>query len=528
MRLLSYTPWIKYPTDVKIETKLFEINRELLEDNNQNVKYWGVSIVVLKTEKDAQKLIEYYKVNKLKRYSKKYFAKFWKWFKYKFKETEQYLVGGRRPYVFRAPEPGDIIWENLHVKSRRRWIVAALIYAVWFTLLVPTFLFINYLYNKKRDFQSNESTYGNTILVYIFQILLTSAIFIVNVLIEFYIDVSTTYERQTSYTDQELSVTFKMSLLKFLNTCLVPLIGNLYSDNWFENHGLVEEVFFVVIFMAIGEQIRVIFNIDYMFKFLLRNIEKWKGEKSEITQRQANILFENDETELSKTMSVILMFVFTVLFYWSIIPGLSIFGIINVILTYWVLKVVIIRRKISKGNINADLFTSWSNALSIGVLANAIMGLIFFKKLTNKFSIPLLLSLIISVLFFILPVRKILCKYLSKTVNRDDSTDYFDYYKKFQHYDLKNPVTKELGIKRLEGKSLSNSIRKIILNKLLNKVSQIGIKKVENIESRGFGIAGLKLLLWSKIVKNFNKEKSLQTAKTEHRAVIYRENSEDE
>lgn len=528
MKLLSYNPWIKYPSDIKIENKLIEINRELLEEYNQNVEYWGVSIVVLKTEKDAQKLIEYYKVNKTKRYFKKYFSKFWKWFKYKFKENEQFLIGGRRPYVFRAPEPGDILWENLHIKSRRRWIVATLIYAIWFILLVPTFMFINYLYNMKREFQKNSTNSGGTILVYIFQILLTIGIFIVNVLIEFYIDISTKFEKQTSFTDEELSVTFKMSLLKFLNTWLIPLIGNISSVNWFDNHGLVEEVFFVIIFMAISELIRIIFNIDFMFKFLLRNIEKWKGKSSEITQRQANILFENDETELCKTMSVILMFVFTLLFYSSIIPGLAIFGIVCSVLTYWVLKVVLVRRKISKGNINADLFISWSNALAIGVLANAIMGFIFFERLTNQFSVSLILSLIISILFFILPVRRVLWKYFSKPVNRDDSSTYFDFYKKFQHYDIKNPVTKEQGIKRLEGKSLKNSIRKLILNKLLNRVSQIGVKKVEKIESRGFGLSGLKLLLCSKILKDSIREKSLQTPKTENRAVIYKENSSED
>ena len=527
MKLLSLSPWIKYPTDIKIETKLTEINRELLDENNQNVQYWGVSIVCLKTEKDAQKLIEYYKVNKVKRYFKKYFAKFWKWFKYKFKDNDQFLIGDRRPYVFRAPEPGDIIWENLHIKSRRRWLVAALIYAVWLILLVPTFLFINYLYNIKRDFQKKDTSSGNTILVYIFQILLTWAIFVVNVLIEFYIDISTKYEKQTTYTSQELSVAFKMALLKFLNTCLIPLIGNTNEASWFENHGLVEEVFFVIIFLSIGEIIRVVFNIDFLFKFMLRTIEKWKGEKSEITQRQANILFENDETELWKTMSVILVFVFTLNFYSSIMPGLTIFGIIGWILVYWVLKIIFTRRKISKGNINSSLIVSSSSSLAIGVLANTIMGFIFLQKLTNRFSVPMLLSLIISILFFILPVRKVLWNLFSKSVERDDQSTYYDYYKKFYHYDVKNPVTKEQGIKRLEGKSLKSAIRKLILNKLLHRVSQVGVKKVEQIESRGFGISGLKMLLWSKVLSTV-KDKHSQSPKTDTRRNEHRIESSNE
>ena len=127
-------------------------------------------------------------------------------------------------------------------------------------------------------------------------------------MIETYIYISTRYERQRTNTYWELSIISKMSLLKFLNTCLIPLLGNTSDSKWFDKHGLVEEVTFVVIFMNLGEIFRIIFHWEFVMKIILRTIEKRKGEKSMITQKHANYLYENDSTEMSKTLSILLVF----------------------------------------------------------------------------------------------------------------------------------------------------------------------------------------------------------------------------
>lgn len=177
-----------------------------------------------------------------------------------------------------------------------------------------------------------------------------------NFIIEIYIFVSTKYERQSTNTDYELSVLFKLTFLKVMNTVLVTYVGNNKDSEWFRSHGLIEEVIFVVFFMNAGEIFRVIFNMEYLRKCILRKIESKKGDKSILTQRQANILYENDAIVVGKTMSVILVFTFTILFYSVIIPGLSIFGIFGAISINWILRILILRRKIVKLSINSKLF----------------------------------------------------------------------------------------------------------------------------------------------------------------------------
>jgi hypothetical protein len=49
------------------------------------------------------------------------------------------------------------------------------------------------------------------------QIFLSAVIFIVNVIMEIYIIVSTKFERHITNTTKELSIVYKLSLLEFLN-----------------------------------------------------------------------------------------------------------------------------------------------------------------------------------------------------------------------------------------------------------------------------------------------------------------------
>lgn len=53
-----------------------------------------------------------------------------------FKDDELYTMPeegrehGRRMYTMRSPEPGDIIWENVHVKGRQRFLAVSLIMGI--------------------------------------------------------------------------------------------------------------------------------------------------------------------------------------------------------------------------------------------------------------------------------------------------------------------------------------------------------------------------------------------------------------
>ena len=177
-------------------------------------------------------------------------------------------------------------------------------------------------------------------------------------------------------------------------------------------------------------------------------------------------MFENEEAVFNKTISIIIVFCLTIIFYLPLIPGLSVIGIFGMVAFYWILKVLVLRRMAIKKSVSAKMLINASSNMKFVVLSNAIMAFLFFNILLQRISIPAIISLIISSIFFLLPVQEILSKRFVKAVDRDNSGTYEDYFKKFKHYDLLNPVTKARGESRLEGKSLRDAIRRWILTRL--------------------------------------------------------------
>ncbi len=228
------------------------------------------------------------------------------------------------------------------MKGKYRNIISLVIYTIWVILLVPAYFFTMFIRTYTPSSSSNDI--GDSLKTIGIQLAIAIILFILETLIEIYILISTIFERQMTNTNVELSVIYKMSLLKFLTTWLVPLLGHISHDSWFATSGLVQEMIVVIILLFVWETIRITFNPEFLIHFALRIVEKCKGENSEITQIQANWLAENEEAVFNKTLSIIIVFWFTIMFYLPIIPGLSFIGIIGSFTFYWALKILILRR----------------------------------------------------------------------------------------------------------------------------------------------------------------------------------------
>lgn len=341
-----------------------------------------------------------------------------------------------------------------------------------------------------------DATGIDLMVAYFLQIMMSLTIWLLNVAIETYIMKVTPYERQTTYTENELSIIYKLVILKFCNTWLVPLLSNLSNKEWFKNHGLVEEVTMMIIFMNVGETFRVIFNYGYFIKMIQRWLLRRRGTSSLSTQLQANNIFENDEIELSITMSVILVFTFSILWFAPIIPGLSIFGIVLSICIYWVYKYLILRRMSIKKSFSAKLLTDWSNVIKYAIFMNAIMGFYFYVFIHKDMNSISIIVLVWAFLFIIVPVRPIIISSFVRKVEREDN-DYFDnYIKKFKHYDVQNPVTKAIGQSRIDGHSLRDAIIRCIIKVIEKRVSKKDNDfKLNNLRGDHFGVNGLNALL---------------------------------
>lgn len=77
----------------------------------------------------------------------------------------------------------------------------------------------------------------------------------INFLLKITIKKLTTFENQRTHTAFNLSVAVKLTLARFVNSAIVPVIINIKSDKWFADGGLVFDVFTVMLMIAIIDTI---------------------------------------------------------------------------------------------------------------------------------------------------------------------------------------------------------------------------------------------------------------------------------
>lgn len=283
----------------------------------------------------------------------------------------------------------------------------------------------------------------------------------VNLVTETIIEVVTIFERRLTHTHTEMSLVYKMTLFKFLSTCVIPLAGNSNENTWFAEHGLIEEVTFVVITIFTAEILRVALFPLYLAKFVVRYWEERKGEKSDITQKEANYLFDNDKIMLGTSMSVMLVFAFVILFYIPLMPGLNFIGVVGVISLYWTLKIVILRRNVVRKQLDGKLLIHSVGILKLTAFIYAFLNLWSFYKVFHRVDTPSLMGIVIASLFMILPVRSYLVRKYTQEQNMFNKTKtYYSCFKALKHYDVHNPVTSFSGLQRLKGRNLKDAIRR--------------------------------------------------------------------
>jgi hypothetical protein len=90
-------------------------------------------------------------------------------------------------------------------------------------------------------------------------------------------------EKHETYTAYNLSVAFKLTFARFINTSIVPVVVNLTADTWFVDGGLISDFFYIMLSIAFLDPLLYTIDTGYFFRLLRRCIEKKKGTKSLLT-----------------------------------------------------------------------------------------------------------------------------------------------------------------------------------------------------------------------------------------------------
>ena len=457
----------------KLEKQLKELLKET--ENLTDDNFAGVVFVTFDNIKEQEKFLEPFPKNLIMSIfvsikNLKYFLCCCFIDKYK---RKRFLLK-RNISVDKAPEPEDIIFENLQYSSVQRFFRMLLIYFVSFIIIFICFVIIlcfNYLQIKlQKGNNENKKAFKYTL-----SLLITLVISVLNSVFQFFLDFLTKKERQISMTNYYLSYSVKLTIFTFITSGIIPLISSYYFNSRVNFDLLVTNMFTIFLSNSFLTPITWTMNFEYFFKKLKICLVENKCEH--YTQKELNNLYELLDMEIATKYSYITKTLLMSFLYMPIFPLSMFFSFLGLIFGYFVEKYNFANMYKRPEMLNSKICEFYSNYFIINFFMLCVGNYIFIKDIKSN-AWPIV-NLILFASLMTIPYNQILAfdfigineSELKKNITYE--TQYFTFY---NDYEKINPMTKKEGIKHFLNKLTSNGlISKKDYDSILNNFENINL-----------------------------------------------------
>ena len=435
------------------------------EDINQN-NFSGVAFISFNTLKEQEDFLSQFPSNIFS-----YFIKYIKDLKYIFcfccfkKNLKTNLSANK------APEPEDVIYENLEYSYIERNFRTFIVYIISIVLIIICFgiyIGINILQDKINDKAIHK------ILSYIISLINTCVSSALNYIFQMILDFLTKMEKQYTMTEYYRSYSVKLTLFSFFTSAVVPLICELIknSDGY---QILISNMLMMFLVNAFVTPIMWTMNFTYFLKkFRIYMIERKVDPDSRhnMTQRELNDLYELPSMSISYKYSYLAKTLLMTFLYIPIFPLGIIISLVGFILGYLLEKFNYAHMYKRPEMLNHKLCVFYVNHLDVIFFVYAIGDYIFMYDAYKNEIIPLV-KIIIFGIITIIPYSKLLKRnYIGMLESDISKKEYKDKYFTFSmDYERANPISRKKGTKHYLEKMLN--IGKINRNKYLELIREI-------------------------------------------------------
>ena len=359
--------------------------------------------------------------------------------------------------VYPAPEPDDIIFENLAIQKSGR--ILRIVFTTFISFLIITISFIIVFLLTIAQERINEMSFGEkNFSKYAVSLGMTGAISVINILLQTILETLTKKEYHISLTDYNLSFSIKMAICTFLNSAIVPLISNIYANSkTIEiNHDLlVSNMFMMFAVNSIVSPLMWTFN----FSFFLKKLVIWKIEKKknnqDMSQKNLNKLYEYVDIDLAYKYSYLAKTLLMTFFYLPLFPIGLVITMLGFILGFYLEKFNIGHIYKRPEMMNETICKYYTSFFEVNFFMLALGDFIFLKDKyhTNYWQY---INLVVFLLLIILPYGPYLeLNFLGINQSKINKQSYSDmYFTFFNDYERMNPLTIKTGrinyLKRLK------------------------------------------------------------------------------
>ena len=379
-----------------------------------------------------------------------------------------------------APEPQDIIWENLEAHFTARFSRSFVGYIVSLLCIGASFgivLGLNYLqYKSEKDFENN------LILKYGISLGISAVISIINFIMSTFFKFLAKIETPWSYTEFYLSLSIKLTFFTFFNSAIVPLASNAIQYGWDSHETLVNNMLVLFLCGSVLSPLMSITCYDLLIqKFYQCLVErKYKDPQAKIdeySQRELNAIYEGPDMGISCQYSTLSKQICMTFFYMPIFPLGAVITFVGVVLNYVVEKWKCINIYRRPEMLNQEICFFYLNYFNIAFFCFGVGNYIFFAN-THSSDVYELVNIILYPVLTLLPYHKLLraCDSSGAYKNTNEITYENAYFSFPFDYERMNPVTQKQGVinylDKLEKKGI---ISKQMCEKAKEKINHINV-----------------------------------------------------
>ena len=377
-----------------------------------------------------------------------------------------------------ATEAYEVLWQNLGYSQKEKYLYLSISIIVTLLLVALSLCIVLLLNHLQYNLTNN---YSDNVWKYILSFLISICIAITNSLgREILKTVTSKFETIETKTGYYISLSAKITFFTFINTVIVPLLSNYIRKNKGNNEILLNNVLMIFItnvtltpfFFYIGPGLCLKLSRRAKARIDLEGVNL---EDSPYTQGELNKIFENPRMNLCYKYSFLVNTLLTSLFYMSIFPLGTVFGLVALIFSYF-LETYYLGYYKRPEVLNARLCKFFINNFKIVISVFFIGNYIFFREINEYKSFWSKFNLIFFLILAFIPYPAFKANLLGTTEGDAKKGSYEDYELMFPtDYEKQNPLTKK--------EAMINYFKKLELMKLIDKYQSDYLIKNANNES---------------------------------------------
>ena len=373
-----------------------------------------------------------------------------------------------------APEPEDVIFENLQKKPLWRIINTIIVYFISIIICGVSFIAIIYL-NKlqvKID-KDKENRTTHTVLLYVISFGITGVTSVIDIILEIVLEKLTKWEKQTTWTNFYLSYSIKLTLFSFLNSAVIPIVCELVINKSNGYQFLINNMLMKFLVNAFVTTIMWTVNVGCVLKLFRQCIIERK-DKINYNQKELNEIYELPSMNIAAKYSYIGKTLLMSFLYVPIFPlGLGI-SLLGFILAYWLEKYNFANMYKKPEMLNRQIVEFYSNYFVLIFFVYGIGDYVFLRDVYEKNTWSLV-NIIVFGALIILPYHQLLSiDFLKFEESKIHEQEYKEKYVDFLNdYERANPMTKKEGemryLEQLEKKHKINREEAELRKKKINE-----------------------------------------------------------